>query len=44
MLGMADALPPGHDFVVVARPEARALAEREGLAGVRRALAELLER
>jgi ribonuclease P protein component len=40
----ADALPPGHDFVVVARPEARALAEREGLAGVRRALAELLER
>lgn len=33
----------GHDFVVVARPEARELAEREGLAGMRRALGELLE-
>src|ERR1700730_8709364 len=26
-------LPPGHDVVVVARPPARELAEREGLAG-----------
>jgi ribonuclease P protein component len=37
-------LPPGTDAVVVARHEANALAEREGLAGVRRALSELLER
>jgi ribonuclease P protein component len=36
-------LPAGHDYVVVARPEARELAEREGLAGVRRALEELIE-
>jgi ribonuclease P protein component len=39
----AGELPPGHDYVVVARPEARELAEREGLEGVRRALGELLE-
>ncbi len=37
------AVPAGHDVVVVARPEARELAEREGLAGVRGALRELLE-
>jgi ribonuclease P protein component len=37
-------LPVGTDAVVVARHEANALAEREGLAGVRRALGELLER
>jgi ribonuclease P protein component len=37
-------LQPGHDLVVVARPEALALAEREGLAGVQGALAELLQR
>lgn len=36
--------PEGHDVVVVARPEARALAERDGLAGVRDALGELLDR
>jgi len=35
-------LPSGHDVVVVARPEARELAEREGLAGIRSALAELV--
>ncbi len=35
-------VPPRQDVVVVARPEARALAEREGLEGVRRALGELL--
>jgi ribonuclease P protein component len=35
-------LPPGHDVVVVARPEARELAEREGLAGVRTALEDLV--
>jgi len=37
-------LPSGHDVVVVARPEARELAEREGLAGIRAALAELVEK
>ncbi len=36
-------VPPGHDVVVVARPAARELAEREGLDGVRSALRELLE-
>ena len=39
-----DRLPPGTDAVVVARHEANALAEREGLAGIRRALGQLLER
>ena len=34
---------PGLDLVVVARPEARAVAERDGLDGVRRALGELLD-
>jgi ribonuclease P protein component len=37
-------LPAGTDAVVVARPEARALAEREGMAGIARALGELIER
>jgi ribonuclease P protein component len=35
-------LSAGHDVVVVARPPARELAEREGLAGVEAALSELL--
>lgn len=39
----AQAVPPGHDVVVVARPAARELAEREGLDGVRTALRELLD-
>lgn len=39
-----DRLPAGSDVVVVARSDARALAEREGLAGVRRALGELIDR
>ena len=39
---LGEALPEGHDVVVVARPEARELAEREGLAGVRDALGELV--
>jgi ribonuclease P protein component len=38
----AEVVPAGHDVVVVARPGARELAEREGLAGVRDALRELL--
>lgn len=37
-------LPPGQDLVVVARPELRELAERDGLDGVGTALGELLER
>ena len=37
-------LPAGTDAVVVARHEANALAEREGLEGIRRALSQLLER
>jgi ribonuclease P protein component len=40
----AGRLPVGTDVVVVARPEARELAEREGLEGVRAALAELVGR
>ena len=39
----ATRLPVGSDYVVVARPEALALAEREGTAGVRSALAELVD-
>jgi ribonuclease P protein component len=38
------AVPAGYDVVVVARPSARELAQREGLAGVRVALRELLEK
>ena len=38
-----DRLPADHDVVVVARPEARELAEREGLDGVRAALGELVD-
>ena len=39
----AERLPAGSDYVVVARPEARELAEREGTPGVRAALAELAD-
>ena len=38
----AERLPGDADVVVVARPEVRELAEREGLTGVREALAELV--
>jgi ribonuclease P protein component len=41
---LAAEVPGDHDVVVVARPEARELAEREGLEGVRRELAELVQR
>jgi ribonuclease P protein component len=37
-------LPAGTDAVIVARHEARALAEREGLEGIRTALADLIAR
>ena len=40
----SDRLPLGTDAVVVARSDAKALAEREGLAGIRRALSELITR
>ena len=42
--GETGRVPTDHDVVVVARPEARDLAEREGLEGVRRELAELVGR
>jgi ribonuclease P protein component len=42
--GVEGELEGGHDVVVVARPEARELAEREGLAGIDGALAELIGR
>jgi ribonuclease P protein component len=37
-------LPAGTDVVVVARQDAKGLAEREGLAGIRRVLGDLLRR
>jgi ribonuclease P protein component len=40
----AERLPSGQDVVVVARPDVRDLAEREGLAGVQSALEELVEK
>jgi ribonuclease P protein component len=40
----ADRLPPGTDAVVIARPGAGELAQREGLVGIRAALAELIAR
>jgi ribonuclease P protein component len=39
----AERLPDGADYVVVARPESKGLAEREGTDGVRRALGELVD-
>jgi ribonuclease P protein component len=36
-------LPAGSDYVVVARPESLPLADREGMQGVRAALAELVD-
>jgi ribonuclease P protein component len=40
--GLEGRLPEGHDFVLVARPEAGVLVEREGVEGVRRYLLEAL--
>jgi ribonuclease P protein component len=42
--GEVERVPADHDVVLVARPEARDLAEREGLDGVRRELGELVDR
>jgi len=39
----AERLPGGSDYVVVARPDSLDLAEREGTAGVRTALVELVD-
>jgi ribonuclease P protein component len=39
----AERLPTGSDYVVVARPDARELAERDGMPGVRRELSELVD-
>jgi ribonuclease P protein component len=39
----AERLPAAHDVVIVARPEARLVAERDGLEGIRSALAELID-
>ena len=39
----AERLPDDADYVVVARPDAKGLAEREGTGGVRRSLAELVD-
>jgi ribonuclease P protein component len=39
----AQRLPAGSDYVVVARPEAGPLVEREGTPGVQAALAELVD-
>jgi ribonuclease P protein component len=42
--GAESQLRPGQDVVVVARPDARELAEREGLTGIDAALGELIDR
>jgi ribonuclease P protein component len=40
--GLADRLPDGYDFVIVARPELGALIEKEGASGVGASLEEAL--
>ena len=40
---LAEGLPSSHDFVVVARPDAAGLVDREGTGGVERVLAELFD-
>lgn len=37
-------LPPGADAVVIARPGARDVAERDGLSGIQAALSELIDK
>jgi ribonuclease P protein component len=39
--GLAEDLPSSHDFVLVARPDAAGLVEREGAKGIETTLAEL---
>ena len=43
-LASEEAVPIGHDFVVVARADAAEFAEREGLEGVKSELDDLLEK
>ena len=40
---LSDRLPDRHDFVVVARPGSEELVDRDGAAGIRKPLAELVE-
>jgi ribonuclease P protein component len=40
--GLSDRLPPGHDFVIVARPDIAELIEREGSSGVTASIEEAL--
>jgi ribonuclease P protein component len=40
--GLAEDLPADHDFVLVARPDAARLVEREGTAGISTRLGELM--
>ncbi len=39
----AERLPPGSDYVAVARPDLLEVAERDGVPGVQKALAELVD-
>lgn len=39
---LSDRLPPGHDFVLVARPEIAELIEKEGATGVSKSIEEAL--
>ncbi len=39
---LGDSLPPGHDFVLVARPDVAGLLERDGMRGIAAALEELV--
>jgi ribonuclease P protein component len=39
----AERLPPGSDYVAVARPDLLELADRDGVPGVQKALAELVD-
>ncbi|MFL5899484.1 MAG: ribonuclease P protein component [Solirubrobacterales bacterium] len=41
---LADRLPPGHDFVIVARSEINDLIAKDGMNGVRASLDEALEK
>ncbi len=40
---LSELIQPGRDYVIVARPGAEGLLEREGQDGVRSSLAELME-
>ncbi|HEU4706278.1 MAG TPA: ribonuclease P protein component [Solirubrobacterales bacterium] len=42
--GLAESLPPRHDFVIVARAEIKDLVEKDGMNGVRQNLEEALSK